>query len=103
MEFDSCATAGLSVLCSAGLFSLIMESDRGSAYKAASFKSFISHRFRIPMALFHSVHPCPGVRGTGHMERARCLCPAQRDVFITVYKKLERLKERGDLSLKFWI
>lgn len=63
-------------LRSFNLVSFIMpESDSGSAYKAASFTSCISHRFRIPIALFHPVHPHPGVSRTGHMDRVHCPCP----------------------------
>lgn len=67
----------------------IMESDSGSAYKAASFTSCISHRFRIPIALFHPIHPCPWVRGTGHMERVSA---GHKDVFF-FYRLAETPKE----------
>lgn len=38
----------------------VMDADSGSAYKAASFNSCISHRFRIPIALFHPSICAPG-------------------------------------------
>lgn len=74
----------------------IMESDSGSAYKAASFTSCISHRFRIPIALFHPIHPCPWVKRTGHMERVSVL---RKDFFLLPHRNSKRRRRRRKKQL----
>lgn len=76
-----------------------LESDRGSAYKAASFNSCVSHRFRIPIALFHRVHPCPRVRRTGRMERAHCMRPFRTKERFLTSQRSKRSKDKKGLWL----
>lgn len=76
----------------------VMRSDSGSAHRAASFTSCISHRFRIPIALFHPVHPRPWVSRTGRRERVNRLCP------VSTLMHLDFLTERyNELLLEVWV
>lgn len=61
----------------------ITESDSGSSYKAASFTSCISHRFRIPIALFHPVHPCPEGDGPATCRERPALCAKSHFYYLT--------------------